>query len=117
VIVEVGGIRLDLTDEQVADLRRQLGVEAPVSQWIDATEAARRLGVSRDYIYAHADALGAKRLGDGPKARLRFNVAKLAAPGERAGSEAKPNAPKRRQRKVGVPLLEVRGTRPGEDGD
>lgn len=46
--------------------------------WIDAAEAARRFSLSRDYVYEHADALGAMRLGDGPKARLRFDPATVA---------------------------------------
>jgi hypothetical protein len=40
---------------------------------VDATELARLLGVSRAFIYEHADALGAMRLGTGKKARLRFD--------------------------------------------
>jgi hypothetical protein len=30
--------------------------------------------VSRDYVYSHANELGAIRLGTGPKTRLRFDV-------------------------------------------
>jgi hypothetical protein len=37
-------------------------------------ELARALNVSLDYVYAHAADLGAMRLGDGPKARLRFDL-------------------------------------------
>lgn len=40
---------------------------------IDAAGVARRFGVSRDFVYEHADDLGAVRLGSGPKARLRFD--------------------------------------------
>jgi hypothetical protein len=40
---------------------------------IDATELARRLGVKRDYVYRHKDRLGAVRVGDGKRARLRFD--------------------------------------------
>jgi hypothetical protein len=40
---------------------------------IDATEVARRFSVSRDYVYEHADELDAVRLGDGSRARLRFD--------------------------------------------
>jgi hypothetical protein len=32
------------------------------------------LNVSLDYVYARAADLGAMRLGDGPKARLRFDL-------------------------------------------
>lgn len=37
-------------------------------------ELAEALRVSVDYVYAHAVDLGALRLGDGPKARLRFDL-------------------------------------------
>ena len=40
---------------------------------IDVIELARRTGLSRTWIYEHARELGAIRLGDGPRARLRFN--------------------------------------------
>ncbi len=43
-------------------------------QLLDPKELARALSVSLDYVYAHADDLGAMRLGDGPKARLRFDL-------------------------------------------
>jgi hypothetical protein len=40
---------------------------------VDATAVAESLGVERDWVYAHADQLGAVRLG-GPKGRLRFDL-------------------------------------------
>jgi hypothetical protein len=40
---------------------------------VDATAVADALGVERDWVYAHADQLGAVRLG-GPKGRLRFDL-------------------------------------------
>ncbi len=43
-------------------------------QLLDPKELARALNVSLDYVYAHAADLGAMRLGDGPKARLRFDL-------------------------------------------
>ena len=42
--------------------------------FVDARELAEELGVSIDYVYAHATELGAVRLGSGPKARLRFDL-------------------------------------------
>ena len=41
---------------------------------VDARELAEELGVSIDYVYAHATELGAMRLGSGPKARIRFDL-------------------------------------------
>ena len=44
----------------------------------DAAEVARRLRVHENWVYAHADELGAIRLGDGEKARLRFDLERVA---------------------------------------
>ncbi len=40
--------------------------------WLDARQVARRLGVSREWVYEHADELGASRIGGGRRPRLRF---------------------------------------------
>jgi hypothetical protein len=39
---------------------------------VDAATLAAALGVTRGYVYDHADELGVIRLGSGPRARLRF---------------------------------------------
>jgi hypothetical protein len=41
---------------------------------LEAKELASTLNVSVDFVYAHAAELGAMRLGDGPRARLRFDL-------------------------------------------
>jgi hypothetical protein len=41
---------------------------------VDPKELARILGVERGWVYRHADAQGAVRLGGGARARLRFDV-------------------------------------------
>jgi hypothetical protein len=46
---------------------------------VDAAELARRLGVTRAWVYEHATELGAIRLGDGPSPRLRFDPAEAVA--------------------------------------
>jgi hypothetical protein len=43
-------------------------------QLLEPKQLARALNVSLDYVYAHAADLGVMRLGDGPKARLRFDL-------------------------------------------
>jgi hypothetical protein len=45
---------------------------------LDATQAARLLGVSRATVYSRADELGAIRIGEGPRPRLRFERRFLA---------------------------------------
>lgn len=111
--VEVGGVVLDLTDDQVEDLRAQLGVE-PIDggpAMIDTAEAARRLGFSVDYVREHAIELGGRKLSEGPKAPWRFDPANLGAPEERPS----PPPPSHRRRRRAAArtgerrLLEVRG--------
>ncbi len=41
---------------------------------VDAAVVASELGVSRRWVYENADELGAVRLGDGVRGRLRFNL-------------------------------------------
>ena len=51
-----------------------LGAGSSTFGLVDARELAQELGVSTDYVYAHAGELGAMRLGPGPKARIRFDL-------------------------------------------
>ncbi|MFI5003452.1 MAG: hypothetical protein ACHQE6_00415 [Solirubrobacterales bacterium] len=41
---------------------------------VDAHALADYLGVSRAYVYEHSRELGALKLGNGPRARLRFDL-------------------------------------------
>lgn len=96
--------------------------ENEVPNLMTAAELARRLGVARSYVYEHAGRLGAVRLGDGKRPRLRFDprVARQALPADTADSvvlEAK--ASRRRQGTsmastssyAGVKLLPINGAR------
>lgn len=51
-----------------------VGARPATFGFVDARELADELGVSIDYVYAHAGELGAMRLGSGPKARIRFDL-------------------------------------------
>jgi hypothetical protein len=44
------------------------------SHLVDARMLSRQLGVSRDTVYEHAEALGGRRIGNGPRGRLRFDL-------------------------------------------
>jgi hypothetical protein len=46
-------------------------------QLVDVETVAFYLDVTRDYVYAHAAELGARRLGGGKRPRLRFDLAEL----------------------------------------
>ena len=69
----------------MTELRVQLGREPPAlatssfqddarTRLVTPAELADFLVVDRSYVYEHADELGAKRLGSGPRARLRFDL-------------------------------------------
>ena len=80
---------------------------------VDTAELARRLRVRETWVYAHAGELGAIRLGHGPKARLRFDLQRVARSlGMTPAENAAPLPRARRQGlPAGVPLIQGRGSR------
>jgi hypothetical protein len=70
--------------QRVAELLADHGAPARL---IDAAHVAQLLGVERDWVYAHADQLGAIRLG-GPKGRLRFDLTTVTQHADRTGDLA-----------------------------
>src|ERR1700726_2902578 len=52
-----------------------IGAAMEDTKLLSASEVANRLGVARAWVYEHAVELGARRLGSGPRARLRFDLA------------------------------------------
>jgi predicted DNA-binding transcriptional regulator AlpA len=95
-------------------------VTATPARWLNASEVATILGVTRDAVYRRADELGARRIGSGPKARLRFDAEDVtAALGACSTSRESldANRPQRRRSRVRLvaaggqefPLLPVRG--------
>jgi hypothetical protein len=93
---------------RVAEILRGEDVAAEL---VDAAEIARRCNLSRDYVYSNAERLGAVKLGDGPRARLRFDPAtvaeRLSAQPDSAPTPAPTRRPRRRQSRGD--LLPVRG--------
>lgn len=69
--------RLDRLEQQIADLAEH--VKPAEGGWMTAAEAADWLGVSTETVRDHVDQLRGVRLGDGPKARLRFRRADVEA--------------------------------------
>ncbi len=106
--------------QRVAELLRE--DKPAATALVDASAVAEALGVSRDTVYARASELGARRIGDGPRARLRFDLEQARAawtscePSERSQPAASPAAkrdrrPRRRRTAgTGVDLLPVRGS-------
>jgi hypothetical protein len=90
-------------------------------QLLTADELARWLSVERDYVYAHADELGALRLGSGPRARLRFDrdevrrrlsscsASRQSHEGETAAQTPKPRRRRRAGMGTSIDLLPIRG--------
>ncbi len=84
---------------------------------LDATQLARHLGVTRTWVYEHAQQLGALRLGAGSKARLRFDLDTATAaiknlheptPGSVAPAVETPRRGRPRRRpQPAVPLLPI----------
>jgi hypothetical protein len=71
------------TMEQIAQrvaqlLRHQLSGEMEPARLVDATTVARRYGLTRQWVYEHAHELGAIRLGNGGRPRLRFDLKRVA---------------------------------------
>ena len=66
----------DAVAERVIEVMNTQGISPPTSStstWLDAQQVAQRLGVSREWVYQHADELGCIRLGGGRCPRLRFD--------------------------------------------
>jgi hypothetical protein len=122
--VEIRGFKCDLTSEEEADLREQLGgrprgvISANNSDeegMLSTAALAKRLNVSPDFIYAHAQEYGGVKIGNGPKAHWRFPV---PLRGDEASSQQQATRPDPRTRPrtrratANVPLLAVRGDAP-----
>lgn len=108
----------NLSEEEAARI-----LEVLYPRLVDAQEVARVFGVSRDWVYENAEALGARVLGNGPKARKRFVLAEVAdglarmnartpKPSDEARTVLPHRASKRKAQKgrtpTGAPLLPYR---------
>jgi hypothetical protein len=114
---------VDAIARRMLELARQpdLGHQTPPSL-LTVAEVAERLRVSPKWVYANQHRLGAIKLGDGPKARLRFDESVIAADlrrQETAVVRSGPGSPeseeplkkRRRRRLVSRPLPAIDGAR------
>jgi hypothetical protein len=122
---------VEATAQRVLELLAERDAPAGHLRLVSAGELAEILGVSRDYVYRHAEELGAIRVGgEGPRSehggrRLRFDVEKAigAQSGCQTGEESHPPDPptgpaKSRRRRRGalgsdVSLLPIGGRNDG----
>ena len=108
--IEISGSCIDAIATRVVELLEQ---RPGAPGLVDAAELARRLGVTRAWVYEHATELGAIRLGSGPSARLRFDPDEAMAAMKPAEPQLQAPTSKRRSSRPRwtperpVPLLPV----------
>jgi hypothetical protein len=103
-----------LTDAVVARIIDVIRIEGLIARasggqrWLDAQEVTERRGVSREWVYEHADELGARRIGSGRRPRLRFPAHSLDRPTTGFGGAAESSEPSRLQRRTDalIPIYE-----------
>lgn len=71
-VITLSEAQLDQLADRITDRLRTSTPRVP--RLVDAQTLADGLGVRRETVYAHADELGAIRLGGGSKPRLRFDL-------------------------------------------
>lgn len=98
---------------RVAELLADEHAALPTARLLDAAQLAGLLGVARSWVYEHAETLGAVRLGDGDRPRLRFDpavaLAAWKARDREPALEPAPRTPRRRTTPRGPELLPIRG--------
>jgi hypothetical protein len=102
--------------QRVADLlRNELGLGSPL---LTPSEVAEQFAVSRAWVYQHAEELGAIRLGQGPKARLRFDARAVSTRLNRDRVDvpraSKPERPNEAHQSSARPLLPIYGASDGQ---
>src|SRR5262245_34847066 len=96
---EIDGELVEAIARRVVDLLKPELAGGERDRLATAEELAREFGVERGWVYANADALGALRLGDGQKPRLRFDRSRARQVLAPLGAPAKPGRPRRRARR------------------
>jgi hypothetical protein len=80
----------------IAAVEHAVSTDATTRRLVDAATVAQALNISRPTVYAMADQLGAIRVGDGDRPRLRFDLERAHERiGQRDG-HAKAAPPKQR---------------------
>ncbi|MGH3427055.1 MAG: hypothetical protein ACRDQZ_05740 [Mycobacteriales bacterium] len=101
---------------RVVELLEQRGLQS--RELVDAAELARRFRIERSWVYSHAIELGAVKLGNGAKPRLRFDPQIAARVLRKAGERSAADPPARSGKRAGQPqrgrdskvsLLPIRG--------
>jgi hypothetical protein len=82
-VSETGEIRLapesiEAVARRLAELLAGAEAQGPRKRLISAEEVSERWGMSRRWVYKHAERLGARRIGTGRRPRLRFDPDEVA---------------------------------------
>lgn len=112
---------IEILAQRLAELLANQAMESrQMGQLVDAAAVARLLGVSRATVYARKDELGVIRIGNGKRARLRFDPARIIAGPLAAGRdpETRPRRPtsRRRSKRPNSDLLPIQGRRNSAGG-
>ena len=96
----MAGARIKLDPEAIEAIARRVVVLLEEKglrrrELVGAAELARRLGVDRSWVYSHAIELGVVKLGDGPRARLRFDPEIAERVLRKLGDQSAPDPPAR----------------------
>jgi hypothetical protein len=80
VVVRLDCETIDLLADRLAERLTHQPDDEPqeTGRKLSAAQVAARWGVERAWVYAHAEQLGALRLGTGPRPRLRFDPVRVA---------------------------------------
>jgi hypothetical protein len=113
--IKLGPETVDKIARRVVELLEQKGLQE--RELVDATELARRFGIERSWVYTHAIELGAVRLGNGSKPRLRFDPEIAAQVLRKVDGKPTADPPARAGKRAGQPqgsegrveLLPIRG--------
>jgi hypothetical protein len=109
-IVGLDQASIDTIARHVVEILRDESLATTSKSWT-AAEVAARFGVSRSWVYENAERLGAIRLGDGARPRLRFDrerVREVLQGGQR--SKSAPRAVSSSRKWIaGGDLIPIRG--------
>jgi predicted DNA-binding transcriptional regulator AlpA len=78
----------------------------PSARLVDAKTLSELLGVTRAWVYAHAEQLHAVRIG-GPQGRLRFDLSRVLAPSEQSAPRPGPRPKRAKALRQGTKLLPI----------
>jgi hypothetical protein len=119
---QLSGHDLALVEAVAQRVLELLGERDARSRLVSAGALAALLGRTREWVYDHAEDLGGRRIGDGERPRLWFDVDRALSGRLTSGGSQPPDPPAvtgqsrhRRRRATGsdVPLLPVGGQNGG----